>query len=531
LLSIISVCIMSTQRIRIINTLSLLLLDALLIMAAFTLAYQLRATIPWPEELATDVSLFRYTGLLLVQIVNVIIALFFYRLYYIPRAVSRVDQFYYIFAGVSIGTMMAVAVSTFIFKNDPFVMDYPRAMIVYAWLLTIVLLMLGRLVHQGVRNALRDWGIGKDRLLLVGTGDTARMILQRILWSPQLGYEPVGVVTTEPFGGNNLLGIPALGPAEQLPELIEQYQIDEVIIAMPEMGHRETVRIISYCERGRVSIKVFPDIFQFITSQAGIDDLGGLPLLSVRDFALRGYLLIFKRLMDFAGSALGLIFLSPVMLLVGIAIKLESPGPVFFVQERMGLDGKPFLMLKFRSMRKDAEKDGPGWTTDNDPRQTRLGSFLRRLEMDELPNLINVFLGEMSLVGPRPEQAHYVEQFRRLVPRYMDRHREKGGMTGWAQVNGLRGDTSIEERTKYDLWYSENWSIWLDIKIILRTFWQIMERSNGHKETVTVRPSEVLTAGTETAAVHANNGRHDEVPAKSKAANETVVVTPKSSQN
>jgi lipopolysaccharide/colanic/teichoic acid biosynthesis glycosyltransferase len=159
----------------------------------------------------------------------------------------------------------------------------------------------------------------------------------------------------------------------------------------------------------------------------------------------------------------------------------------------MGLDGKPFKMLKFRSMRRDAEKDGPGWTTDGDPRQTKLGAFLRRIEIDELPNLMNVFIGEMSLVGPRPEQAHYVDQFRRIVPHYMERHREKGGMTGWAQVNGLRGDTSITERTKYDLWYSENWSVWLDLKIVLRQVWQIVERTNERRTGKHIRPSEVLS--------------------------------------
>jgi exopolysaccharide biosynthesis polyprenyl glycosylphosphotransferase len=173
----------------------------------------------------------------------------------------------------------------------------------------------------------------------------------------------------------------------------------------------------------------------------------------------------------------GLIFLSPILLLVAIAIKLESPGPVFFVQERMGLDGKPFPVIKFRSMRSDAEKDGPGWTVSNDPRQTRLGTFLRKIDVDEMPQLINVLLGEMSLVGPRPEQPYYVNMFRQNVPRYMERHREKAGMTGWAQVNGLRGDTSIVERTKYDLWYSENWSILLDIKILLRTVWQVISRA------------------------------------------------------
>ncbi|MCA9923345.1 MAG: exopolysaccharide biosynthesis polyprenyl glycosylphosphotransferase, partial [Anaerolineales bacterium] len=229
------------------------------------------------------------------------------------------------------------------------------------------------------------------------------------------------------------------------------------------------------------------------TTQASIDHLGGLPLLSVRDYELRGYMLIFKRLLDIVGASIGLVILSPMMLAVAIAIKLESPGPVFFVQERMGLDGKPFKMLKFRSMRKDAESDGPGWTTDNDPRQTRLGTFMRKFEVDELPNFINVLLGEMSLVGPRPEQAHYVEQFRQRVPRYMERHNEKGGMTGWAQVNGLRGDTSISERTKYDLWYSSNWSILLDLKIMLRTVWQIFERKNVDRSEETTRSTKPVT--------------------------------------
>ncbi len=469
---------MNNQRIRTIYTVSLVVLDALLICAAFIVAYRLRLSIPWPDELLSPSPISSYAGLILVQVASIIAVLFFYRQYYIPRAVSRVDQFYYVFAAVSIGTLMSVAISTFIFKGDEVIRDYPRAMIIYAWVLTIVLLLIGRVFHQLMRSVLRNtYGIGEDKLLVVGTGDMAQVVVQRILWSPQLGYNLIGIVNGE--DKKELLGVPVLGRPEDLPMLIEKHGIDEVIIAMPEKGHRETVRVISYCERGRVSIKTFPDIFQFVTSEATIDDLGGLPLLTVRDFALRGYMLIFKRVIDFMVAAFGLIFLSPLMLLVAIAIKLESPGPVFFVQERMGLDGKPFLLIKFRSMRSDAEKDGPGWTTDNDPRQTKLGKLIRKIEVDELPNLINVFIGEMSLVGPRPEQAHYVEQFRKIVPRYMDRHRDKGGMTGWAQINGLRGDTSINERTKFDLWYSENWSVLLDVKIILRTIWQIIDRENG----------------------------------------------------
>jgi exopolysaccharide biosynthesis polyprenyl glycosylphosphotransferase len=410
-------------------------------------------------------------GLFLAQAVSIITVLFLNRQYYMPRAASRIDQVYYVLISVSVGILFAVAITTLFLSNDRVILDYPRAMMAYNWLLTIVLLMLGRYFTNLVRRWLQDRGIGKDRVILVGTGDTARMILQRIVWSPDLGYDLVGIVNGE-GPETAILGVPILGRPEDLPDLIARHRVDEVIIAVPEKGHRETLHVISYCERGRVTIKVFPDLFQFITSTAGIDDLGGLPLISVRDYAMRGYLLTLKRLIDFVGATVALIIFSPLMFLTALAIKLESPGPVFFVQPRMGLDGREFMMIKFRSMRTDAEKDGPGWTVKDDPRQTRLGMWLRRREVDELPNFINVFLGEMSLVGPRPEQAYYVDQFRRYVPRYMDRHREKGGMTGWAQVNGLRGDSSISERTKYDLWYSENWSILLDIKILLRTIWQ-----------------------------------------------------------
>jgi exopolysaccharide biosynthesis polyprenyl glycosylphosphotransferase len=510
---------MTTQRIRTIHTITLFFLDAILITAAFVWAYKLRVAFDWPAPLARVVPLSDYGGLLFVHVLAVLALLFFFRQYYLPRAVSRVDMLYYVFAAVSIGTMMGVAVSSFIFKTDASILNYPRAMIAYAWLFTIVLLVMDRLLHQLFRSWLQKHGWGKDRLLIVGTGDTARSIIQRIQWSPQLGYELVGIVNGA-RQKKKIEGVPVLGQPEDLPDLIEEHGIDEVIIAMPEKGHREIVRVISYCERGRVSIKIFPDVFQFITSDAGIDQLGGLPLLSVRDFAFRGYLLIFKRLMDMIGAGVGLVILSPLMFLTAVAIKLESPGPAFFVQERMGLDGKPFMMIKFRSMRKDAEKYGPGWTVDDDPRQTKLGKLIRRIEIDELPNLINVFIGEMSLVGPRPEQAHYVEQFRERVPRYMDRHQEKGGMTGWAQVNGLRGDTSIAERTKYDLWYSENWSIWLDFKILIRTLWEIVferqeagaAKKRAAEATIEMSSLELLTA--DEAQPHTNG--HDFVPRSSE---------------
>ena len=459
---------MKAENLRNWYTFSLVGLDIILIAGSFLAAFWLRATIAWPEALVEAASLQSYLGLMGLMLIILPLTLFYFKQYYIPRAVSRVDQFYAVFTAVTLGTLLAIATAVFAYSPD---FKFPRAMVFYAWAITIVLLMSGRILHQSIREWLQGRGLGKDRALIVGSDEMARIVLQRIIWSPQLGYDLIGVINGED-GHTEMLGVPVLGKANDLPRLIEELEIDEVIIAMPEKGHRETVKIIALCERGKVSIKIFPDIFQFVATQPTIDDLGGLPLLSVRDYAMRGYLLVFKRLFDILCSGIGLVIVSPIMLFVAIAIRLESPGSVFFVQERMGLDGKPFKILKFRSMRDDAENAGPGWTVDNDPRQTRLGRFIRKVDIDELPQLINVLLGEMSLVGPRPEQPHYVSQFRGLVPRYMDRHRAKAGMTGWAQVNGLRGDTSISERTKFDLWYIENWSLLLDIKIILRTVWK-----------------------------------------------------------
>ena len=470
---------MKQQHIRHIFTLSQVTFDAAMVMLAFFLAHQLRAAIDWPNK-AVNLGPFNdYTGMMLIQVATLLSVFFFTRLYHPTRAVSRIDEFYQIFGSVSVGTMMSVAISGFVFKNSVLDLDYSRAMILYAWVLTILLVSLGRWLHLALEARLKARGWGDDRVLIVGTGEVGHMILQKIQWNPQLGYTVVGMVETNGSSAR-AASVPVLGGPERLVELIDRYQVDEVIIALPEATHQEILMLISQCERGSVSIKLYPDVFQIMASQVSIGDLGGLPLLSVRDVALRGWRLTVKRALDVLGSALALIFFSPLLLFIGVLIKLESRGPVFYAQERMGLDAKPFWCLKFRSMRADAEKDGPGWTTKDDPRRTRVGQLLRTLSLDELPQLINVFMGEMSLVGPRPERPVYVEQFRRNIPRYMDRHREKAGLTGWAQVNGLRGDTSIIERTRYDLWYIENWSLRLDLKIIVRTFLRWFRDRNAY---------------------------------------------------
>jgi len=442
--------------------------DLAMIALAFYIAYWLRRLIAVPPPV--NIAPFgQYAAMLIVQIVALITVYFFYRLYDMKRSMPRIDGLYRIFAATSVGTISTIAFTSLLFKNSTLEMDFPRVMIVYAWLLTVALVTAGRSTLLLIRNHFRKRGAWTDRLLIIGTGDVGRMILQKIRQMPQLGYSVVGFVNGEALPDQQIMGVPVVGGMENLQTLIQEHNIQEVIIGQPELSHQEILAILSRCERGQVGIKIFPDLFQIIATEMSIGDLGGLPLLTVRDVALRGWRLTLKRSVDLIGSAIALLILSPFLMLVALAIKLDSRGPVFYFQERMGLDAKPFWCIKFRSMRTDAEKNGPGWTVEDDPRVTRLGRFIRRFSIDELPQFINVFLGEMSLVGPRPERPVYVEQFRHSIPRYMDRHREKAGLTGWAQVNGLRGDTSIAERTKYDLWYIENWSLWLDFKILLRT--------------------------------------------------------------
>lgn len=469
---------LSAQRIRTLYAISLFAMDITGTLLAFAIAYWMRVTIPFPIQMASDtVSLNSYSQLIMLFVACITFIGILNKHYYIPRLPSRIAQLYRVFASVSIGVLLAITIATFLFKYEPFVIDFPRMITIYTWALTIIILVFMRLIHQGIRSQLRVWGIGAEQLLVVGTGDSAKRTLDHITKSPHLGYNVVGVISPD-ISSKRFAGYLLLGKPDDLPQIIEQYHISDVIIAMPERPHREVKAAVENCQLGRVSIKIFQDVFDFNTEEPSIDDLGKFPLLTVSDFSQAGYLLFVKRMMDILVSGIGLIVFSPMMLFIAILIKVESRGPSFFVQERMGLDGRQFAMFKFRSMRQDAEEDGPGWTVNDDPRRTRIGTLLRKTNFDELPQLINVLIGEMSLVGPRPEQPYFVEQFRQQIPGYMARHQLRAGMTGWAQVNGLRGDTSITERTESDLYYNRHWSLGLDIQILARTIWQTITGQN-----------------------------------------------------
>lgn len=446
---------------------ALVLLDIGSVWLAYYVAHSLLARDP-------RVEIGPFLTFLPLPLINtlVLVATFFMqRMYQRRRPVSHLDEFLKIILFNSFAVLITVALLTLTMRD----FDYHRSFVAYAWLLNIGILTFLRTVHAQLQWQIQARGIGDDRVLIIGAGEIGQMLIQKILTNPQLGYQVVGLVDngkTEKY--HHPKGVVNLGTLADIPWVIDHYNIDEVIVGLPESNHQELVNIISLCEREKVGIRVFPDVFQMLASEVNIGDLGGLPLLTIRDVALQGWMLALKRGMDVVVSVIALILSSPIMLLTTILIKLDSPGPVFYTQERMGLDARPFKIIKFRSMRQDAETAGPGWTRQDDPRRTKLGNFMRRTNIDEFPQFINVLIGDMSLVGPRPERPVYVEQFRQSIPRYMDRHREKAGLTGWAQVNGLRGDTSIAERTKYDLWYIENWSLWLDIKIILRTLVQMI---------------------------------------------------------
>ena len=457
-------------------TIALIGADILAVVLATLIAYYFRfeSGIVPVEEFH---PLQNYYGYLATLVIIEPIVLAGKGLYRPRRSISWIDHIYGIFTSTSVATAIAIVNSAVLWRD----VSSSRLMIGLAWLLAVTLVTFGRFLAHGFQTSVRRRGVGTERLLIVGTGEPASMVLDRVRHSPGMGYRAVGFVG-ETSDLTIAYGLPVLGTLDMIGAIVASHQIDDVVVAMHGLSEQQLFELVTQCSNKKVNIKVFPNLFQFMTSGVNIGDLNGLPLISVKDVALRGWNLTLKRAMDLIGSIAALIILSPFMLSIALLIKLTSPnGPVFLIQERVGLDGHPFPIIKFRTMHPDAEKDtGAVWARPDDPRRTRIGGVLRKYSIDEFPQFINVLIGDMSLVGPRPERPVFVETFRRTIPRYFDRHREKAGLTGWAQVNGLRGNTSIEERTAFDLWYVENWSLWLDLKICLKTLWVIFKDRNAY---------------------------------------------------
>jgi exopolysaccharide biosynthesis polyprenyl glycosylphosphotransferase len=457
---------------RWLYVLALIVSDLVMLRLAFVLAYRLRLVGAGPGQPNDPPSTYDDLALLCVLVIMMIFAV---RRLYIPRrGFGRVDLLYQVAAAVAVGWLAALSFTFFLYRS----LEPPRLMLVYWALLSIGLVWLTRVVLDALLRDAHRRGRDIERVLIVGDGEQAQLVEAKICSAPELGYRVAGFISS---GSSSPRVEPVLGALADIPHVVRQQGVGEVIIAWPGISHPDLVDIVTRCTRERVDIKIFPDIFELMAREVETSELTGLPLMRVRDVALRGWMRFLKRALDVAISWSLLVLLSWWFLVMALLVKLTSPrGPVLHVQERVGLDGRKFYMLKFRSMRPDAEAEsGPVWAVPNDPRRTRLGGLIRRFSLDEFPQLINVLLGEMSLVGPRPERPEFVAQFANLVPRYRERHMEKAGMTGWAQVNGLRGQTSIVERTEYDLFYVETWSLAFDIKILIKTLAAVIRDRNA----------------------------------------------------
>ncbi len=460
-------------------------LDALAGVTAFLLAYLVRfefGIIPAPKGQPP------FDQYLVLSPAIGLLVVFSYQLlggYRPRRSRSRVDDFFTTFVGTLTATVIGLMATLYV----QVYYASPEAQAAGAYEVSRVAwtLFLGLNVGltYGSREALRllmqrrfRAGIGLRRVLIAGTGDLACHLADRFLVHGDFGYRVVGFVDDSEDDHIGYRGLPLLGSLAETGEILRRERIDQLYVALPIEQHLDMLRLVEVANQECVDVNLIPDFLQFVTLRARLEDLDGIPVINVNDVPIRGLGSVVKRLMDLSLSAAALVALAAPFAAIAAAVRLTSPGPVFYRQERMGLDGRPFMVLKFRSMFHDAERHtGPVWTSENDPRRTPVGRFLRRFSLDELPQLWNVLKGEMSLVGPRPERPFFVNKFKARLPQYMLRHKVKAGLTGWAQVNGWRGNTSIEKRIEYDLYYIENWSIALDVKII----WLTVLRLSFHR--------------------------------------------------
>jgi Undecaprenyl-phosphate glucose phosphotransferase len=460
--------------------------DALLGVTAFIVAYVLRfytGLIPITKGLP---PLHQYLNVLPFIIVLVPFAFHLQGLYRLSRGRSRVDDFFAILVGsifaVVLGVLTTLYVQTYLATGAARATGaFEVSQAVWAIFLCLNVLLTFS-TRELVREALeRRWraGIGLKRILIAGSGELGRLIADKILEHRELGYQIVGFVDDRAAGDHlGYRGLPLLGGIDDAAEIIARESVDHLYVALPPEQHVRMLELLDSTSREMVDVKVVPDLLQVIALRARLEDLDGVPVININDVPLQGFNSILKRTLDIGISSLSLLVLAVPFALVAALVKLTSRGPVFYRQERMGLDGRPFTIVKFRSMYDRAEEHtGPVWAVPDDPRVTPLGRFLRRSNLDELPQLWNVFRGDMSIVGPRPERPHFVEQFKHKVPQYMLRHKVKAGLTGWAQVNGWRGNTPLEKRIEYDLYYIENWSVRLDLKIM----WLTLLRGFFHK--------------------------------------------------
>jgi Undecaprenyl-phosphate glucose phosphotransferase len=401
---------------------------------------------------------------------------------------SGFDELFSVFKGTLLSGILLFGIDAYVrhYREKNLIVQerfqFSRIFVLLFLVLTVFLVSTGRNVIRSRIEAAHRKGKFISKILIAGAGSLGTLIAEKILAHSELGLKVVGFLDDDPEKrGAGVEGIPVLGTLAELPKVLSEERVDALYIALPPTAHGSTMALIETAGRECVKVRLVPDILQFIVLHAGLEEFDGIPIIAVDEVPLQGFHFLLKRFVDIVFSVVVLAVLSPVMLLTALAIYLTTRGPVFYIQERMGLDGNRFKILKFRTMKPDAEAEtGPVWAVDNDPRCTRLGTVLRRTSLDELPQFVNVLKGDMSIVGPRPERPNFVLEFKEKVPQYMLRHKVKSGITGWAQVNGWRGNTSIQKRIEHDLYYVENWSISFDLKIMWLTLWKGLMHRNAY---------------------------------------------------
>ena len=466
---------MFRQRLLFFRTL-LLVTDLVLVVLAWYLAYHLRLTsglIPvWKGVPPLDEYLFPLLYLVpLWGVSGISVGL------YSPRRTFALWPEAWLLAKTAGLTVVCFTATSYVLKE----VDISRLVLVIFGVVAMALPLAGRALIPHTLRQLRRKGTYMRRALVVGHEDIAHQVIKTIQQHPEAGLKIVGLLAESPLlMGTQLDAIEVLGTHNEVGAIVQREGIDQVIIALSFRAYEAVEEVLTQVENEPVEVMLVPDLSRYISLRCGVEDLAGIPALTLQGAPLYGWNAVLKRGFDLGVSCTALVLCTPVIALIALLIKFSSPGPVLYRQQRMGLDCRPFTLLKFRSMRVDAEPPGmPIWSTKNDERCTPVGSWLRRLNLDELPQLINVLKGEMSLVGPRPERPEFIEQFRQGIPRYMLRHKIQAGMTGWAQIHGFRGDTSIEARLRYDLEYIQRWSLLFDVKILLLT----LIRGFFHKET------------------------------------------------
>jgi Undecaprenyl-phosphate glucose phosphotransferase len=443
---------------------------------ALLAAYVIRFETVWPIPLGPQ-PFGNYAGLLPVIAVLWPVVFYFHRLYQLRRDRSAIDEALAILMAASLATLLLVG-----FLSFQRTWSFNRPLLVLFLLLDILLVSLGRFAIWRYLEKVWTAGVGVRRALVVGAGNAGRAIADKLLDHPAMGMKPVGFVDDAPDKvGESYRGLPVLGTTTDVRALLEAHSIDTIFLALPVDAYRTMLGILKDVGNEMVDIRFVPDLFQFVTFKAGVEDFDGLPVINLTQRPLEGWNSLVKRTMDIVLAAGGLVVLALLLPFVALAIWLEDRGPVFYTQERMGLDGRLFRILKFRSMKVGAENEtGAVWAKEGDSRRTRVGAFLRSTSLDEVPQLVNILMGDMSLVGPRPERPEFVREFKEKFPQYMLRHRVKAGLTGWAQVHGWRGNTSLSKRIEYDLYYIENWSLALDLQILWRTATRSFRDENAY---------------------------------------------------